>query len=431
MEDNSREILKIYDYIFEFYFDNNYLEDGPGQMTQTFSGANVFLKLFNVFSRPFRYLKQGIIFKTQLSNKYSTQYLQSKIWLFYHSNNNYESLKFLDKGLEESVWIGHGRENLGYKTAHIPFHRSFLYSFKFFKIWKHLYAKNKNQAIKYFDLIFRIVGLYEVALKAIGKFRPQCLILANDHSEKQRALRAAARKYTVPVVYIQHASISKFHPRLDFDLSLLEGQASLDIYSLKGSPKGQVKFIGMPKFDKFFKSRNTSKKVEKIGICTNVLDSIENAELLMKELIEHFPMIKFSYRAHPNDIRKINLPSSIYISKKGESIFEFLQKQDLLIAGNTSTHLEAVLLNVVSVHFEITPVEPKFQDYYGYIEKGLSFEAKTKKILFHKIKTEINQKTDIFEKAKYYNHLITTEQEGKSSEMAIKYIKGFIEEWQY
>ncbi|MGK0389597.1 MAG: hypothetical protein ACI94Y_002341 [Maribacter sp.] len=412
----------VYDFIFEFYLDDHYLDEGPWQLVDQYTGKSIWEKLKNTLERPFKFIKQSF---TYSKKGFDNQHLANKIWLFYHSNNNHVSLSFIDKEMEDTVFVGPGLPVGKIESIQMPFHRSFLYAYKFPVYWWHLYKKNKQHALRYFDLVFRCIGLYEVAYNSIKKYQPKCIVLANDHSEKERAVRIAAKKCGVPVVYIQHASISQYHPRLDFDLALLEGQASLDIYEKKGKAKGKTAFVGMPKFDSFSSLKNTAENVRNVGICTNLLDRIEDIENTIQQLTQQFPDINFSYRPHPSDKRKVS--TSIPFSKD-ESIFDFLQRQDLLIAGNTSTHLEAVLMNVVSVHYEITPVEEKFKDYYGYIQYGLAVLAENSEQLFNIIKKQSLQKDEVSLKAQYYNAITGTKFEGKSKKLAIEKIQQLIKQ---
>lgn len=414
----------IYDFIFELYFKNNFLAEGHPNVTSPYSGKNIWIKIKNVLERPFKFIKQSITFTSVKTEK---EQIANKVWLFYHTSNNYISLAPIHKALpNDSILIGPGIPLNKIESIQIPFHQSFLYTYKFPSYWWHLYQKNRTQALKYFDLVFRCMGLYEVANQYIKKHKPSCIVLANDHSEKERAIRIAAKQYDIPVIYIQHASISQFHPRLDFDLSLLEGQASLDVYSKKGTPHGLVKLVGMPKFDHFSSLRNKNKKVRNVGICTNLIDKIKDIDNLIIKLTKRFPQITFNYRPHPSDIRSITTPINI---SKNESIFDFLQKQDLIIAGNTSAHLEAVLMNVVSVHYEITSIKDydHYHDYYGYIKNDLSILAEDEEMLFNIINHQSLVKNEVYLKAQYYNAVVGTKFEGNSTGLVIQEIKQIIQ----
>jgi len=413
---------KIYDYILDIYIGRNYLEEVVPITRNRFTGKNLFVKVWNVLERPLKFIKQGLKYEFIYKKWNQSANIDGKVWLFYISKNNYDSLSFLLEHIEDAVLVGHGIPTKNSKTPQLPFYRFLFYSYKFPGVGRYLSKKYGPKIWNYFDLIFKAVGQYEAALKILGKHRPKCIVLANDHSELPRAIRLAAAKHNIPCVYIQHASIAHYHPHLDFDLSLLEGEDAKDKYLAKGNCEGTIKLIGMPKFDEYLKGRNFSKQVKRLGICTNLWETTEEVESIIKDIKAAFPALIISFRPHPADVRKFQLDESVIRSTKAETAFNFLSKQDLIIAGNTSMHLEAVLLNVVSVHFEISPIKQDFHDYYGYIKNGLVPEAKNKEELMKIIEKECQLKESVFQNARYYNALVGTDKEGRSGEVAAGYI---------
>jgi hypothetical protein len=59
------------------------------------------------------------------------------------------------------------------------------------------------------------------------------------------------------------------------------------------------------------------------------------------------------------------------LTSQQENVFEILRTHDALVAADTSTHLEATLLNVSSMYYRFSP-GPTVVDYYGYAAHGLS-----------------------------------------------------------
>jgi hypothetical protein len=419
---------KIYDDILKFYFAQNFLEVTPVSVREQFTGENWKAKLIN-YMMPFaKFVKRHFEYNQKYKSHFTAENLGAKVWLFIGSQNNRSSLKFLLEELNNSVLVGYGVSLHESDKFQIPFHRSVLSVWKFPQIWWFFRKKYGNRAVKYSDFLFNCVGLYEVAYSVLEKYRPKCLVLANDHSEKQRALLNAAKRLNIPTVYIQHASISDFMPPLDFDLSLLEGQDAWDKYKKIGKIQGEVRLIGMPKFDNFIQFRNTSTTVQNIGFCANLFDNQEDITRAIQTIQTQFPKNKITFRLHPGDKRKLEIADSVTISTKEESIFDFLKKQDLIISGSSSVHLEAVLLNVSSIYFEVSPIQKNMQDAYGYVKNGLVEQASDLEDLIKKIEKEIKNRQPVFQKAQYYNALVGTENEGKSGTLAGKYIRDFLNE---
>jgi len=141
---------------------------------------------------------------------------------------------------------------------------------------------------------------------------------------------------------------------------------------------------------------------------------------LIQALQQYFPTLKLSFRPHPRETRIFDPPAEMLISdSKTEGIFEFLQQQDLIIAGDTSTHLEAVLLNIVSVYF---PLNDKLSDYYGYKKNGMIPSFKTTEALVEYLQKIVPQKPDVYTRAQYYNATVGAPDEGASGALAVKAI---------
>jgi len=417
---------KIYFSILQFGF-SGVQEAAPAirGILSTRSPLKRVLKIVGrIFVLPFR----GIFYRFKFCNHLNYNRLQNKPWLLVTSSNNRDVLKILKERLSESVYLTY--EAAVSESADIV-------PLMHFRIWSRLYRfpfiyyqfkkKYGKKAWWYADYIFKAVGQYEACRYFIQKHRPAYIVFANDHTIFPRAMLLAAKSLGVSTVYIQHASVTPYFPPLAFDLSLLEGQATLDRYAKNGTVEGEVRFIGMPKFDPYVSLRNTQTQVQYVGICCNKLDETSDVNTLVAYLKSQLPQLIFTFRPHPADERTFLMPKGVLHSTKTEKAFDFLKKQDLIIAGNTSIHLEAVLLNVVSVYYEFSTYSADIRDMYGYCENGLIVRADTREKLLEIIDNQSNKKDqDVFKKAAYYNYTAGTPQEGSSSELAVAYIKKFV-----
>lgn len=351
--------------------------------------------------------------------------LKSKIWLLAGSKNNRDSLAFLENGLKDSLFVALNEDTRDLDNyTRISFHRALLDWYRFpWLMWKlhAIYGKMLWQRV---DHLIKAIGMERVAWQVLSKYQPKALVFTNDHGPKNRALLWASKQMGIPSVFIQHASVSKYFPPLKFDLNLLEGEESLRNYQACGPIEGQVEMIGMPKFDGFFKQRNVSEKIQRIGLCANIFDQTDRLTEVLAQVSQAFPDCQLSFRLHPRDQRQFELPGTVQLSdSKKEGIFEFLQSQDLIIAGDTSTHLEAILLNVSSLYFRFND---SFYDYYGYLRNGLVEEVKTVEALIQMIAFIKEKRPSVFQKAQPYNAVVGTPNDGKSSGLAIQYIKDFL-----
>ena len=77
-----------------------------------------------------------------------------------------------------------------------------------------------------------------------------------------------------------------------------------------------------------------------------------------------------------------------------ELVEDYFMNVNLLIASNSSIHLEAALAGVPTLYYEMSS-EVLFSDYYGYVEKGISKRLEND-FTYEKIKNSIkNQSIDI------------------------------------
>jgi hypothetical protein len=359
--------------------------------------------------------------------------LQGKVWLYVVSQNNYDSLHFLQEAIPDAVMVAGQSKAIGRynrSVQRLSLRKKLLYYYKFFPLFFQFLGHCKQSTLRFVDLLYDAVGFYEVYLQKLKKYRPQAIVFANDHNADARAMLLAAKQLGIKTVYVQHSSVSNLFPPLSFDLNLLEGQDSLDKYKQCGPVTGRVEFIGMPKADKFVPLRNNSQTVKVLGIACNLMDLTEEVKTLLANISRDFPDLRIILRPHPRDKRDFSfikqISPTIQLSDiQRQSVFEYLQELDMLISGNSGIHLEAVLLNVWSVYFNFNPKE-ELHDYYGYVARGLVEEAASYAVLKPLLEQGKNQKPEVYLRARYYNATVGTEFDGKSSELAARYLRHFL-----
>ena len=353
--------------------------------------------------------------------------LKAKIWLIIGTKNNLDTLSFLHENLENSIYIATNKkvQELAH-CSRLNFHPAAFHWFKGFYLLFSLWPVFGKALLLRFDIFMKGIGLYETGKVILRRYQPQAIIFTNDHSPQERALLWAAKKLNIPNVYIQHASITADFPPLRYNLSLLEGMDSLEKYKACGPVEGKVALVGMPKFDPYFLYKNTRKDIQHIGLCTNIWDDENRIEHLLIQLHNHYPDIKLTFRPHPGEVRSFHLPEGVFSSdSKKENIFDFLVKQDLVIAGDTSLHLEAALLNINSLYY---PLNDFVSDVYGYVQKGLVEKIDNLESLTDWIMEKRNNRPDVPPQVKYYNALVGTSEEGNSQALVLLHIRELLTE---
>jgi hypothetical protein len=354
--------------------------------------------------------------------------LAGAVWLYVVSANNYEALQFIREARADAVLVAGQGKNIGrYGRAvnRLSLRRKILYYWQYPMALLGLRRQLGSRATRFFDLIFYAIGYYEVYRRALRHYRPQAVVFANDHNDDARALLLACRAEGVPTAYVQHASVSTNFPPLGFDLSLLEGQDALDKYRQCGPVRGQVALVGMPKADAFLAQRNTAPQVRRVAVACNLLDELPAVADTLAYLLRELPALSFTLRPHPGDRRDFTalrqaLPALQWSNPQQENVFQFLQAHDALVAADTSTHLEATLLNVASVYYRFSPT-PTLADYYGYAAHGLSEWAPTHAELAAALGRLAQHKPlDLYRRAAYYNASLGTPDEGHSRALALR-----------
>ncbi|WP_235917350.1 hypothetical protein [Hymenobacter busanensis] len=338
------------------------------------------------------------------------------------SQNNYDALAFLKSQRPDAVLVAGQHKQIGRYNLHVnrlSLRRKLLYYWQFPIVLAGLMHSEGRPAWRFFDLIFNAIGYYEVYCRALRHYRPRAVVFANDHNDDARALLLACQAEGVPTAYIQHASVSTIFPPLAFNLNLLEGQDALDKYRQCGPIPGRVQLVGMPKADVFLAQRNTQPHVQCVAIAANLLDPTDGLTAAISYLCEIFPELTFTLRPHPGDQRDFaalrqQFPQLQFSSARQESVFEFLLRHDALVAADTSTHLEATLLNLVGIYYRFG-THAAADDYYGYVAHGLVDRATSLNELGNVLRGyQLAKPLYHYQRAAYYCATLGTPYEGKS-----------------
>ena len=359
--------------------------------------------------------------------------LHGNVWLYVVSANNYDALKFIQHARPDAVLVAGQSKNIGRyngTVARLSLRRKLLYYWQFPLAFFGILRTEGKQAWRFFDFIFYAIGYYEVYRRALRHYRPKAVVFSNDHNDDTRSLLLACRAEGVPTAYVQHASVSTYFPPLGFDLSLLEGQDALDKYRLCGPVHGRIELVGMPKADAYLARRNTAPAVRRVGLACNIHDPLPALTNALAYLVRELPGLTFTLRPHPSDGRDFGhlrqlLPTMQWSSARQDNVFDFLLQQDALVAADTSTHLEATLLNVASVYFRFG-TNALTDDYYGYAARGLVERADTLAELAAALRRYAQAKpADLYRRAAYYNATLGTPDEGHSQRRTV----ALLNEW--
>lgn len=355
----------------------------------------------------------------------------NKIWFFAETLNQYRAIEVISKKMENAIVVTTIKDlvNSDLNIYHIDFlvkDRSLFYFpkyvFQLFKIFG-------IRTFKLFDIIIIHFRALEIFTDNITKYQPKALILANDHNPLCRYGLLAFKKKSIKTFYVQHASVSNLFPLLDFDVALLDGLDSSNKYKEIGETACKIKLVGITKFDNHVNQRRKNKIVEKIGIGYNTIDDILKLEKLVAFLSNEFKALKIYIRPHPGDSRNIdsilNIQNVVISDSTQENSFDFIEKIDILIAGDTGLHLDATMMNVKCLYYNFS--NSSIFDYYGFIKNEMIDNCENLEAVKICINKYRNGYEDVYKKASFFNYAIDSEFEGKSSEKVISIILNEVE----
>ena len=291
------------------------------------------------------------------------------------------------------------------------------YIFSLIKLYRKSNKGDKALIIKYFTRLWTTYGLYKVAGEMLDKYNVKVLVLANDHNDINRCLIFNALEKGIKTVYVQHASVKKGFPRLDFTYSFLDGQESLDKYLYAGKPNGEVYLSGGVRFDFLYgKIVKRNEEVKKIGVAINMLDDFEKVKSLCLFLKKE-GYNDLILRPHPRyqhlDSEWLTKNDIAISNPKEESSFDFIANIDFMISNESAIHLDASIMYCPTVLYNMS--NNQILDDYNFIKNNLVKLAENGNVLLNYIKN----KNEIFpnkEVLQYYNASSYSHLEGNLGE---------------
>lgn len=297
----------------------------------------------------------------------------------------------------------------------------------FFLKYYFLSKKKKRIARHYLDMFLRTPGCVWFYYKILNNYRPECVILSNDHIFQTKALELVCEDLGIPTVYIQHASVSSAFPELHFMYSFLDGMDSFEKYN-SGTKKsaGNVFVLGMARYDEFRKLANEKRDKDKsklIGVAVNLLDDIEKVSSFCAEFLEKFPDYKIKVRTHPamNGLKNklMDMDGVHYTCATDEPVIDFLRDVIILISGDSGIHFDAIEAGLKTVMCNFTDKE--LIDNYGYLRNGLVEQVYSTEQVYNHIMNEHEISVNLI---KFYDEAYGRCYEGRCSQIISDLIIG-------
>lgn len=333
--------------------------------------------------------------------------------------NNRRAIKTVTGNLSKKLFTAWESSERDFPQA-----KTYLCSVKYLPLFQRFYnaspEKDKALVRTFYYTFMTTCGCYEVIGKMFTKASNlKMIVFTNDHNMYCRCMIEQADIFGIETLYVQHASVTERFPSLKFTYSFLDGMESYEKYRNIGRMSGEVYLLGSPRFDEIASIR-LKFNGHNIGVALNLLDSMEKAKELCYALKSN-TIENIVVRPHPrmenfpyHDFKKIGVQIS---DPQKESPFTFLSNINILIANESSIHLDSAIMGVPSVLYNMS--EGKVTDWYSYLKNGLMPICKTPQAVLEHCKGNMEIKID---KVRYYNAAFGTSYEGKVGQTVASFI---------
>ncbi|SFR42223.1 hypothetical protein SAMN04488073_0938 [Marinobacter gudaonensis] len=289
------------------------------------------------------------------------------------SKNNEREFSFFSKMCSKKIqMVGYARDaNLSFVSAKelrktfienvFSFSALFVCFFYLFKI------KLNPISFKYLSTFGKVYLQTFISFYRL-KSLPRVLVVANDHTDFPVAASMVMQYFGVPVIYVQHAEVSPSFPPLDFSVSVLRNEKSLQVYKRCGDVLGDTFVI--PRQEKV---AGFTRLIESQSGQTHIvvyLSSVYQEDALkrcIEALQENANVLGVSVKPHPranheflNSIRDVR-------------VYDTIPSDDhVAVVPNSSVLIE--LLETGIPVFQLFNLDNVDRDYYGFVREGIAPE---------------------------------------------------------
>ncbi len=230
------------------------------------------------------------------------------------------------------------------------------------------------QLLQYAATFLNIRASYEIAKDSL----PRIGVVANDHSPSQVAFKAVMDEFNVPVVYLQHAEISKSFPPLEYFISILRNEISQETYVQAGQVEGSVFILARQPMGSRFSEVPDALLAQSthaiVGIYPTSRFDPQKVSAAAQALAGNPSVDDFFVKLHPNSGTKVDDELSARLRVRAD----IPTTQHIALVGNSSVATDLLARGIpVFQLFELDEIQP---DYYGFVSSGITPETSFKAI---------------------------------------------------
>lgn len=215
--------------------------------------------------------------------------------------------------------------------------------------------------------------------------RPGAVLVSSDSHPEEIAFTAAARGLTIPRIFVSHAYPTPLSPRLDFSLSILEGEAAVEARRRKGAIGGEVFLAGLDGDSAPLDPERLRRPEPVVGLFPPKAVSWPVLSAVVDQCRQHLHARQIVIRWHPSMLETPHLTrhlpdlTGIVESPASDSLEDVAQRCDWVIADeNSNVHLPVMKLGIPTLAIRGLGVYPESRrDQYGFAANGVVFPPLT------------------------------------------------------
>lgn len=218
------------------------------------------------------------------------------------------------------------------------------------------------------------IGWYARSKAFLIEHRPGAVLVSSDSNPEELGFVAAAATLGVPRIFVAHAYPTPFSPPLNFDLSILEGQAAIQARARQGRIGGDIVLAGVDGESAPFDTSRFERKEPIIGIFAPKAVSWPTLAALIDDCRRECGARRIVIRWHPSrldhaqHLHSMIDPSGVEESPMSASLPDVARQCDWVIADeNSNVHLPVLKLGIPTVVVKGLGLYPDSRaDMYGF-----------------------------------------------------------------
>jgi len=215
----------------------------------------------------------------------------------------------------------------------------------------------------------------------LAEHRPGAVLVSSDSNPEEVGFTAAAAAVGVPRVFVSHAYPTPFSPPLNFNLSILEGEAAVRSRMRRGRIGGDIVLAGVDGESAPLDPARFDREEPVIGIFTPKAISWPALAAIIDDCRKVFHARRIVIRWHPSrldqapHLHELSDLSDIEESPMSAALADVARRCDWVIADeNSNVHLPVLKLGIPTVVVKGLGLYPESRaDMYGFAAARIVF----------------------------------------------------------